>query len=353
MAVLDKRQLILDILEHLDQPASLPDISAGLLKDAQIIIPERTLRRWLVNLVAQGEVHRSGNKRGTKYQKNPANIHQAPDRAYQIRSPDGEYSVPHLKFLDAVPKHRRPLLLAHIRDLWTHTSTAIEGNSLSLGDTHFLLEQGLTIAGKPLRDHQEIIGHARAIELVYDSLYKPLAKEIIFNLHKAVQTEAVSDIYKPNGAWKIEINGTYTRDAENQPVFIEFAPPQDVDVLMCEIIDYINSIDLEKLKLINAPSYYAKVHIGVSQVHPFWDGNGRIARLIANILLLKSGLPPLIIEQSERQEYISILNTYSLQVGQLSKSSGVWPDENALSDFIGFCARCYAKTRELIEAAKE
>ncbi|CAK8719934.1 hypothetical protein LDFHOB_09360 [Candidatus Electronema aureum] len=59
----------------------------------------------------------------------------------------------------------RAALLIQLRDLWTHTSTAIEGNSLTLGETAFVLREGLTIAGKPLKDHQDVVGHARAIAL--------------------------------------------------------------------------------------------------------------------------------------------------------------------------------------------
>ena len=72
-----------------------------------------------------------------------------------------------------------------------------------------MLEEGLTISGKPLKDHQEVIGHARAIELVYQALSEPLSEPFIFNLHKAILTEKITDIYKPIGAWKIEPNGTY------------------------------------------------------------------------------------------------------------------------------------------------
>ena len=116
-------------------------------------------------------------------------------------------------------------------------STRTISNTLSLGDTHFILEEGLTVSGKPLRDHQEVIGHARAIELLYFSLNEPLTADIVFSLHKAVQTEAVSDIYKPHGHWKIEPNGTYAVGPDSKQVFIEYALPVDVPSLMLEVIE--------------------------------------------------------------------------------------------------------------------
>lgn len=71
-------------------------------------------------------------------------------------------------FLKDLDNDIRDELLAQLRNLWTHTSTAIEGNTLTFGETAFVLEEGLTISGKPLKDHEEVVGHAKAIDLVYD-----------------------------------------------------------------------------------------------------------------------------------------------------------------------------------------
>ena len=75
-------------------------------------------------------------------------------------------------FLQNLDNDIRDALLAQLRNLWTHTSAAIEGNTLTLGETAFVLEEGLTISGKPLKDHEEVVGHARAIDLVYDLIKK-------------------------------------------------------------------------------------------------------------------------------------------------------------------------------------
>ena len=63
---------------------------------------------------------------------------------------------PPLRFLAGLDADLRQSLLSQIRDTWTHNSTALEGNSLSLGDTKFVIEEGLTVAGKPVKDHQEV-----------------------------------------------------------------------------------------------------------------------------------------------------------------------------------------------------
>ncbi|MDD2455846.1 MAG: hypothetical protein PHG96_08465 [Kiritimatiellae bacterium] len=78
-------------------------------------------------------------------------------------------------------------MLKHIVAVWTHDSTAIEGNTLTLGDTVKVLELGLTISGKSLREHQEVYGHDRAIDLVYRMLRQPIiTEEDLFALHRAV-----------------------------------------------------------------------------------------------------------------------------------------------------------------------
>ena len=238
-----------------------------------------------------------------------------------------------------------------MRDLWTHHSTAIEGNTLSLGDTHFVLEEGLTISGKPLKDHQEVIGHANAIELLYKSLNEPLTELFLFALHKAILTEHISDVYKPIGAWKIEANGTYAINKEDKQIFIEYALPVHTPDLMAELIDFVNNINTDELTTKNAHYYYAKIHIGFAHVHPFWDGNGRMARLIANLPLLKAGLPPLVISQTDRRAYIQTLAEYQINIGQLDLSSTVWPDDEQIKPFTDFCRSAYTTTKELLENA--
>jgi Fic family protein len=84
-------------------------------------------------------------------------------------------------------------------------------------------------------------------------------------------------------------------------------------------------------------------------IHPFWDGNGRLARLLANIPLLKSGLPPLVIPLEERRAYIQLLAEYEIGVGQLNRRTGVWPNEAALGEFSAFCAQQYSLTMALLE----
>ena len=328
MAKNSLQTIVLSLLQSSQGPWSIADI----MRHAGTNISTRTLRRWLSGWVEEGVLARSGRGRAIRYEF----IGQQ-DTAAEPR------------FLQGLDDDLRHQLLAQVRDIWTHDSTALEGNTLSLGDTHFVLEEGLTVSEKPVRDHQEVIGHARAIDLLYLSLNEPLTADIVFALHKAVQTEAVTDIYKPQGTWKLEPNGAYAIGPDGGQVFIEYALPVDVPSLMLELIEAINGADGTTTD--NAHEIYARVHMGFVHVHPFWDGNGRVARLLANIPLLRAGLPPLTIPQGDRRQYIQLLANYQIEVGQLSRSSGVWPEPSKLGDFTNYCATSYSSTRELVAAA--
>ncbi len=337
---------VLSQLKQASKPLSLPEISS-LVAD---VVNERTLRRWLVAWVEAGVVERTGKKRGTRYSYNSNKNIKAMDSS--INSDQQKPTPP--VFLRFVAEHRRPLILEQIRDLWTHSSTALEGNTLTLGDTHAVLAMGLTVSGKLLSEHLEIVGHAKAIDLLYQSLAEPLRKDLIYELHTAVQTEIIHDIFKndlfrPVGAWKVEVNGTHAVTSKNEQLFIEYANPMHVDTLMGELIEFINNTDASMITPQNAVSYYAKVHMAIEHIHPFFDGNGRLARLISNILLLKAGLPPLVIEKSKRREYFECLADYQITIGQLTNKTGVWPNEKKLKVFDKFCEQAYQVTKALID----
>lgn len=335
MTSLAKRESVLSVLKYSSKPLSSPEISRNMEGE----VPQRTLRRWLSEWMMAGIVTRSGIGRAIRYQY----VSQV-SSTYQTMQES-------LNFLADLDEDLKVALLGQLRDLWSHTSTALEGNTLSLGDAHFVLEEGLTISGKPIKDHQEVIGHAKAIELLYRCLDEPLSESLVTSLHKAVQTELVMDIYRPNGVWKVEPNGTYGISPNGDQVFIEYALPVAVPALMEEVIHTVNSIETAALNLSNAHQYYAKIHMGIVHIHPFCDGNGRVARLIANIPLLKAGLPPLVISQEERRTYIQILSGYQISIGQLNRRTGVWPNLSLLSEFSLFCASCYGKTTELVSQA--
>lgn len=323
------KQTLLSFLRRQDAPVSTQTLAEAIKQQVTI----RTLRRWLQDWEQAAQVVRIGSGRNTGYR--------------YVDTPTVTSS--RFEFLHAVPKHRRAALMAQIRDVWTHTSTAIEGNTFTLGDTFNVLEYGLTISGKPLREHEEVLGHAKAIELIYECVrsVKVIDKAFLFDLHRTVQTQRVTDIYKPVGAWKVEPNGCNAINVDQQPVYIEYAHPVDIDTLMADYLASLNAVDSEEVAAENAAAIYARFHMGFVHIHPFWDGNGRMARLLANIPLLKAGLPPLVIDAARRAEYIRVLSHYQMAVGQLTPETGVWIESADLNDFTAFCDSCYAITKSL------
>ena len=261
-----------------------------------------------------------------------------------------------LNFLNGLDKDLRKALLIQLRNLWTHTSTAIEGNTLTLGETAFVLEEGLTISGKPLKDHEEVVGHARAIDLVYDLIQNetPFTEKELFSLHKAVQTDIIIDVYKPVGGWKKEPNSTVGVVGDKQVVF-EYGVPGDIPLLMESWFELYREIDqsLKSNDSQQALMAYVQLHVSFVRIHPFFDGNGRLARLIANIPVLKSGLPPIIIPQKQRRQYIDALSAYHFFVGQIKSSEPLLPDQDALQPFTIFCEQAWGESLSLVEDIRQ
>lgn len=256
-----------------------------------------------------------------------------------------------MKFLDGLAEDIQKNLLEQLRVLWTHTSTAIEGNTLTLGETAFVLSEGLTISGKSLKDHRDIEGHARAVDLVHGLVTKDeIAATDLFDLHRLVISEKIFDVYKPSGGWKKENNSTSVT-VNNQLKIIDFSDFWEVPQLMERWLRMLN----EEIQIPKEPpeilKSYARLHVSFVAIHPFWDGNGRIARLIANLPCLKAGHPPIIIEKERRYDYILALAEYTLTHGVPSRDVPLVHEGAAFDKFSSFCGQCWLGSQALVEEA--
>ena len=260
-----------------------------------------------------------------------------------------------MDFFNNLDTDLRSALKAQLRDLWTHTSTAIEGNSLTLGETKFVIEEGLTVSGKPLKDHHEVVGHARAIDLIYAMVGKVEIKDTdLFELHKAVMTQIVVDVYKPVGGWKKEPNGTYFfNEKTQQQDFYEYATPEQTPALMDKWLDACNQRIAAHLSREKALSAYVELHVAFVNIHPFLDGNGRVARLVANIPVFKSGYPPILIPLEKRKDYIDKLVQYQLEAGIPKDENELIKHGESLDEFIGFCSESWKESLELVDRAHQ
>lgn len=216
---------------------------------------------------------------------------------------------------------------------WTHTSTALEGNTINAGDTLFVLTEGMTIQGKSLREHQELHGHAQALSILSSWVggRQSVRVEALHELHRAVQTGSVVDSLAPVGAWKVEQNGTMAITSTGSTKWHEYARPADISSLMAEYLKQL-SAQLQtagKMPQLKAEDFsndcatgqllieaYTDVHLSFTGIHPYADGNGRLARLLANMPILRAGFPPLLISPVNRRSYIQLMGDYSLKLGQ-------------------------------------
>jgi len=237
---------------------------------------------------------------------------------------------------------------------WTYNSNAIEGNTLKLGDTAFVIEYGLTVKGKPLKEHNEVIGHAKAIDLIYEYIEQDnFGSDELFVLHKAIMTEIVIDTEAPMGAYKVVENGRYIR-IDNRATYVPYPHPNDIAYLMGLWFELFGETSLLVEDFDACVKQYTDLHLSFSSIHPFFDGNGRLARLIANIPLLKNGFLPIIVSNEDRQEYIELLSAYNLQASILNKESTKLIEENgAYQELYQFFYNQYANSQALLEQIVE
>lgn len=203
----------------------------------------------------------------------------------------------------------RPLTEGEIKRLrdeflvdFTYNSNAIEGNTLTLQETALVLQEGITIDKKPLKEHLEVIGHKEAFfyieELVKEKVL--LSENVIKDIHSIVLMDRPQD------------RGRYRRI----PVTIlgtVHEPPQPylVPVLMEQLINEYN----EEMKGKHIIERIALLHLKFESIHPFIDGNGRTGRLILNFELMKEGYPPINIKFKDRRRYYDCFKDYHLNNG--------------------------------------
>lgn len=245
-------------------------------------------------------------------------------------------------WLDNFDDDLREHLLFALRVYWTQASNALEGNTFSEGDTLFFLKEGLTVSGKTLQEHLDIQGYSDAIKCLIEIVYKKifLDENDLFTLHRLVQTEKMSDVYRPVGAWKRENNGSQIEE-KGKIVWHEYPSYELTPKLMKRwLADFAKLTPKTREE---ATLCYAKAHLSFVSIHPFYDGNGRMARLLANFPLLKYGFPPIIIHRSKRREYLNFCHIFQ------KSSASPFPTDVECLDFAKFLDNQWQETWKIIE----
>ncbi len=179
---------------------------------------------------------------------------------------------------------------------WTYNSNAIEGNTLTLKETKVVLE-GITIGGKTMREHFEAINHKEAILFVEELVKKnkSLSEWDIKSIHQLI----LKNIDDKNAGVYRNVNITISGAEHIPPDFLQ---------VPTEMEDFITWYKTEAKK-IHPVERAARVHADFVKIHPFVGGNGRTARLLMNLELIKDGYPPVVLSVEKRLEYYEALDT--------------------------------------------
>jgi Fic family protein len=176
----------------------------------------------------------------------------------------------------------------------TYTSNALEGNTLTAIETAIIIEKGITIGGKTIQEHLEATNHAKAFDFIMDFVKNgpgAITEKSIVHIHDII-LKGIDDTNV--GRYRncaVRILGSRT----------VLPNPAKVPELMVDFVTWLNSTPIHPVELA------ALAHYKLVTIHPFVDGNGRIARLLMNLILLIHGYPPAVISVADRAAYINAL----------------------------------------------
>ena len=179
----------------------------------------------------------------------------------------------------------------------TYTSNAIEGNTLTHRETAEVIEHGVTVGGKPLRDHLEAQDHYEALQWMRATATasSPVGEAVIRELHRRIVARSqplIAGVYSP-----------YPRRIAGSPVI--FPNPLKIPDLMRDLGERIAAAPA-------TPEAAFIAHFRLTAIHPFSDGNGRTARLLMNLLLLRGGYPPVAVRPEDRKSCLDALEHASM-----------------------------------------
>jgi Fic family protein len=180
----------------------------------------------------------------------------------------------------------------------TYTSNAIEGNTLTRSETALVLEHGITVRGKPLKDHLEAIDHRDAWRFVRELAERgtPVSELDIRQIHALVLGRSDRDEA-----------GRYSQRQRLISGSLAVLPsPAEIPARMGDFAQWLATARPD-------PETAFEAHFRLVAIHPFSDGNGRTARLLMNLILLQAGYPPLVITPEQRPDYVDALEARHAQ----------------------------------------
>ena len=243
---------------------------------------------------------------------------------------------------------------------FNYNSNHIEGNTLTYGQTELLLMFGKVDGNAKMHDLEEMKAHNVGLKMMQEEAEdkeRQLTEYFIRELHRTLLREDyVVNKNLPDGTtttytihagrYKTRPNSVITATGEK----FEYASPEETPALMTALVEWYNKeADKGELSAIELATLF---HYRYIRIHPFEDGNGRIARLLVNFILLRAGYPMIIVRSSDKESYLSALNKCDVNVG-LTPSLGANAKLEQITPFVGYMAKCLERALDIrIRAAK-
>lgn len=243
---------------------------------------------------------------------------------------------------------------------FNYNSNHIEGNTLTYGQTELLLMFDQVDGDAKMHDLEEMKAHNVGLKMMQEeanTAERPLTEYFIKTLHKKLIREDytvrkelpdgnITTYTVHAGQYKTRPNSVITATGER----FEYASPEETPALMTDLIGWYNSAAEEgKLSALELASLF---HYRYIRIHPFEDGNGRIARLLVNFILLRAGYPMIIVRSNDKDKYLSALNRCDVAVG-LNPSDGAHAELEQTKPFVEYMKGCLERALTIrIKAAK-
>ena len=226
---------------------------------------------------------------------------------------------------------------------FNYNSNHIEGNTLTYGQTEILLLFGKVIGEADVRDVQEMAASNVGLKMMKEEAKvkeTPLTQSFIRTLHKTLLREDYK-VYRDlpggiqtsyvihAGQYKTRPNSVITRYGDR----FEYASPEETPSLMADLVDWYNQAEQEgKLSPVELAALF---HYRYIRIHPFEDGNGRIARLMMNFILTRHDYPMVVVRSRKKSEYLEALHQTDLEVGPVP-SDGAHAEINEIRPFLKY-----------------
>jgi Fic family protein len=227
-------------------------------------------------------------------------------------------------------------ILQKLKIDWTYNSNSIEGSTLTRGETHFFLTEGLTVEGKPFKDFIDTKNHANAIDWlteivkserdISEGLIKELNALLLFGVEytPAINPYGQKIDKKPTpGQYKKQPNHVLLPNGDIH----YYVEPIQVKSQMKELVEYVNSSKVHPIALASI------LHYNLVRIHPFDDGNGRGARILMNLVLIQKGYFPAVIKSERKRKYLEAIHE---------------ADKGNINPFIAFIAKELIETYESV-----